>query len=52
MQSSGKRPLTEMESLTSMGTWDVVELPEGRKPIGTKWVFKSKINSSCEVVRY
>jgi hypothetical protein len=34
----------EMESFHKNGTWDIVELPSGRKPIGSKWVFKKKIN--------
>jgi hypothetical protein len=42
----------EMTSLVNMHTWDVVELPEGRRAIGTKWVFKTKTNSAGEVVRY
>lgn len=42
----------EMTALIKMGTWDVVELPPGRKAIGTKWVFKAKTNSSGVVVRY
>lgn len=32
----------ELKSLKDMDTWDLVELPTGRKPISTKWVFKVK----------
>lgn len=31
-----------MESLRNNETWDLVEIPEGRKPIDNKWVFKKK----------
>jgi transposase InsO family protein/ribonuclease HI len=42
----------EMTALVNMGTWSVVELSPGRKPIGTKWVFKTKLNSAGEMSRY
>ena len=29
----------EMASLHKNEAWDLVELPDGRKPIGSKWVF-------------
>eukprot|EP00253_Pinus_taeda_P005882 PITA_05882 len=29
--------------------WDLVELPAGRKPIGSKWVFKKKTNAEGKV---
>ena len=34
----------EMESLRNNDTWDLVEFPDGRKIIGSKWVFKRKTN--------
>ena len=33
---------TEYRSLIENETWDLVELPSGRTPIGSKWVFKVK----------
>ena len=33
---------SEYKSLMDNQTWDLVELPSGRKPIGSKWVFKVK----------
>lgn len=42
----------EMESHRANGTWSLVELPTGRKPIKAKWVFKAKRNDSGEVIRY
>ena len=32
----------EMIALGKNGTWDLVELPKGRKIVGCKWVFKLK----------
>ena len=32
--------------------WDLVELPHGCKPIGCKWVFKTKRNSKGQIERY
>lgn len=42
----------EMKALYENGTWEVVELPDGRIAIGYKWVFKIKYKSSGEVERY
>ena len=32
----------EMNSMASNGVWNLVELPDGAKAIGCKWVFKTK----------
>lgn len=32
----------EMESLKKNKTWELSELPEGKKPVGCKWVYKKK----------
>ncbi|KAK2389309.1 hypothetical protein QL285_062907 [Trifolium repens] len=34
--------IDEMNSMKNNGVWDLVELPNGVKPIGCKWVFKTK----------
>ena len=34
------------------GTWELVELPSGRIPIGCRWVFKTKRGSDGKVERY
>ena len=39
----------EMESTIKSDVWDLVELPENRKAIGSKWVFKRKIGSDGSV---
>jgi hypothetical protein len=42
----------EMTSLVKNEAWDLVELPSGRKPIGSKWVFKKKLNAEGKVEKY
>ena len=42
----------EMESISSNGVWDLVELPKDRKPVGNKWVFKKKTNADGALERY
>eukprot|EP00253_Pinus_taeda_P019657 PITA_19657 len=42
----------EMASLHKNQAWDLVELPAGRKPIGSKWVFKKKTNAEGKVEKY
>lgn len=42
----------ELESLRKNNTWQLVELPAGKKVIDCKWVFKLKRNSEGEVERY
>ncbi|WJZ95165.1 hypothetical protein VitviT2T_013955 [Vitis vinifera] len=42
----------EMKSMKDNGVWDLVELPEGVKPIGCKWIFKTKQDSKGNIVRY
>ena len=42
----------EMASLHKNEAWDLVELPAGRKPIGSKWVFKKKTNAEGNVEKY
>eukprot|EP00253_Pinus_taeda_P005836 PITA_05836 len=42
----------EMEFLHKNEAWALVELPAGRKPIGSKWVFKKKTNAEGKVEKY
>lgn len=42
----------EYASLMDNGTWALVELPEGRKAIGCKWVLKIKRNPDGSVNKY
>jgi len=42
----------EMESLRKNDTWDLVTLPNGRNPLGNKWVFKRKTNALGQVNKF
>lgn len=42
----------ELHNLESHHTWEFEELPSGRKPIGSKWVFKVKYNPDGSVTRF
>ena len=35
----------EIVSLQLNNVWDLVEMPRGRKPVGSKWVFKLKVGA-------
>ena len=39
----------EMKSMKDNGVWDLVELPEGVKPIGCKWIFR---DSKGNIIRH
>ena len=42
----------EMVALDDNETWDLVQLPEGKKSIGCKWVYKVKHNVDGSVSRH
>ena len=42
----------EMKFMKDNNVWDLVELPEGAKPISCKWIFKTKRDSKGNVERY
>lgn len=42
----------EMNSMRSNDVWDLVELPKDVKPIGCKWVFKTKKDSLGNIERH
>lgn len=42
----------EMVSLRDNNTWELVDLPTNRKPIGCKWVYKIKRNEKGEPQRF
>ena len=42
----------EMSSMKCNNVWDLVELPNGAKAIGCKWVFKTKKDSLGNIERY
>nr|GEW16910.1 ribonuclease H-like domain-containing protein [Tanacetum cinerariifolium] len=39
----------EMNALLRNGTWELIDLPEGKKAIGSKWIYKIKFTSSGEI---
>ncbi|KAL8103627.1 hypothetical protein AgCh_027995 [Apium graveolens] len=41
----------EIDALNSNNTWDFVDLPPGKKAIGSKWVFKVKLKSDGSLER-
>ena len=43
---------SEYESLMENQTWELMELPHGRKPVGCKWVFKVKCRNDGRVERF
>ena len=42
----------EMTSLKTNNVYDLVELPKGRKPVGSKWVYKRKLRADGFVERF
>ncbi|CAI7773440.1 unnamed protein product [Closterium sp. NIES-54] len=43
---------SELKSIVENGTWELVELPEGRKAITSKWLFKIKSDADAKIERY
>ena len=43
---------SEMDSVMSNGTWEIIDRPYGCKPIGCKWVFKKKLRPNDTIERY
>ncbi|CAI7874461.1 unnamed protein product [Closterium sp. NIES-53] len=43
---------SELKSIEGNGTWELVELPEGRKAITSKWLFKIKSDADGKIERY
>ena len=42
----------EYDSLLENGTWELTQLPPGKKAITTKWVFRHKFGPDGELTRY
>ena len=42
----------EMEALDKNKAWDLAEFPDGRKLVGSKWVFKKKLNATGNVKKF
>ncbi|CAI7769757.1 unnamed protein product [Closterium sp. NIES-54] len=43
---------SELKSIEENGTWELVELPEGRTAITSKWLFKIKSDADGKIERY
>ena len=43
---------SEMDSIMSNGTWEVVDRPFGCKLVGCKWVFKKKLRPDGTIKKY
>jgi hypothetical protein len=43
---------SEIDSIMSNGTWEVVDRPYGCQPIGCKWIFKKKLRPDGTIERY
>lgn len=41
----------EIDALRQNETWELVDLPKGKKAIGCKWVFKVKLKANGELER-
>ncbi|MCI61144.1 hypothetical protein A2U01_0082401, partial [Trifolium medium] len=41
----------ELNQFTRNDVWDLVPRPKGQHVIGTRWVFRNKLNEQGEVVR-
>ncbi|XP_074342118.1 uncharacterized protein LOC141679540 [Apium graveolens] len=42
----------EIQALELNNTWDIVDLPPGKRPIGCKWVFKTKLKADGSIERF
>ena len=42
----------EMEAIENKSTWDLVKPHEKSRPIGVKWIYKIKRNSTVEITRH
>lgn len=42
----------EVEALEDNNTWEMVELPPGKKLIGSKWVFRIKYHADGTIERF
>lgn len=42
----------ELQSHKVNGTWELAELPVGRKAVGSKWIYKVKRNAAGEVIKF
>ena len=42
----------EIQSMRRNGVWELTELPEGHRPIGCKWVYKTKRDPKGKIEKF
>ena len=42
----------EIEAIERNHTWELMELPEGEKTVGVKWIYRTKLNEKGEVDKF
>ena len=42
----------EIDSILQNHTWELVDLPQGNKPLGSKWIFKRKLKPDGTIDKY
>ena len=42
----------EIKAIQKNKTWDLVDLLDGKKPVGLKWVFKTTYNANGSVQKH
>jgi len=42
----------ELKSMGSNNVWDLVEIPNGAKRVGCKWVYKTKYDAKGNIKRF
>ena len=43
--------IEEMDALNDNDTWDLIQLPAGKKAIGCHWIFAVKVNPDGSIAR-
>ena len=42
----------EINQINKQHTWELVELPQGHRPVKCRWVYNAKLDSNNEITRY
>ncbi|BBH02600.1 ADP glucose pyrophosphorylase large subunit 1 [Prunus dulcis] len=42
----------EIQAIERNDTWELIDLPEGEKTVGVKWIFKTKFKENGEIDKY
>ena len=42
----------EIQSMRHNGVWELIELPEGHRPIGCKWVYKTERDHKGKIEKF